>query len=40
VIEKLPFGRTGHASSRILFGAAALMQSDPAKSERARALLL
>jgi len=36
LIDKLPFGRTGHASSRILFGAAAL---GGMKQERADPLL-
>jgi aryl-alcohol dehydrogenase-like predicted oxidoreductase len=33
VIEKLAFGRTGHASSRTIFGAAALGGMSPARAE-------
>jgi aryl-alcohol dehydrogenase-like predicted oxidoreductase len=33
-IPKLPFGRTGHASTRILFGAAALFRVDQAAADR------
>jgi len=40
MIPTLPFGRTGHSSSRIVFGAAALMQSNEAEAERTLALLL
>jgi aryl-alcohol dehydrogenase-like predicted oxidoreductase len=40
VIETLAFGRTGHRSSRILFGAAALWSATPEQSARALELLL
>ena len=40
MIPTLPFGRTGHTSTRIVFGAAALLESDDAKSQRALELLL
>jgi len=39
-IPRAPFGRTGHASSRLIFGAAALMADNPKINERAFALLL
>lgn len=39
-IARLPFGRTGHASSRLIFGAVALADATPAESERTLALLL
>src|SRR5262245_53275514 len=32
VIERIPFGRTGHHSSRVLFGAAALSRMRPDKA--------
>lgn len=38
-IPHVPFGRTGHASSRVVFGAAALMADNPKINERAFALL-
>lgn len=40
MIPTAPFGRTGHASTRIVFGAAALMQSDERRAGRALELLL
>jgi aryl-alcohol dehydrogenase-like predicted oxidoreductase len=40
MIERIPFGRTGHASSRALFGAAALARMKPARAEAVLALLL
>jgi aryl-alcohol dehydrogenase-like predicted oxidoreductase len=40
VIDRLPFGRTGHQSSRIIFGAAAFFSSTPERSERVLAALL
>lgn len=40
MIPTLDFGRTGHASTRIIFGAAALFESSEAESQRALALLL
>ena len=40
MIPTLPFGRTGHESSRIVFGAAALMQSSEAESQRVLGMLL
>jgi len=40
VIPTLPFGRTGHQSSRIIFGAAALMESNEAQAGRTLELLL
>ncbi len=40
VIEKRPFGRTGHLSSAIIFGAAALGKVDQAAADRALDLLL
>jgi len=40
VIETLPFGRTGHASTRILFGAAALGGMSQAKADSVLELLL
>jgi aryl-alcohol dehydrogenase-like predicted oxidoreductase len=39
-IQSLPFGRTGHASTRLVFGAAALARIDPAQAERALDRLL
>lgn len=39
-IEKFPFGRTGHASSRIIFGAAALSRASQEEADRALELLL
>ena len=40
MIPTLNFGSTGHASSRILFGAAALLRSDEAEADRTLGLLL
>jgi aryl-alcohol dehydrogenase-like predicted oxidoreductase len=40
VIPTLAFGRSGHQSTRLIFGAAALARSDEAGSRRALALLL
>jgi len=40
VIETLPFGRTGHASTRAIFGAAALMHDDITRADAHRALAL
>jgi aryl-alcohol dehydrogenase-like predicted oxidoreductase len=39
-IERIPFGRTGHASSRIIFGAAALSRASQQDADRALELLL
>lgn len=39
-IPTLPFGTTGHDSSRVVFGAAALLESDEAESRRVLELLL
>lgn len=40
MIERMPFGSTGHDSSRVIFGAAALAQVDKAESDRALEVLL
>jgi aryl-alcohol dehydrogenase-like predicted oxidoreductase len=40
VIERIPFGATGHASSRVLFGAAALGSVTQDEADRALELLL
>ena len=40
MIERRPFGRTGHASTVTLFGAAALAQASQADADRALELLL
>ncbi|MGH0031414.1 MAG: aldo/keto reductase [Myxococcota bacterium] len=40
MITRMPFGRTGHESSRILFGAAALFQCDQATADAALEQLL
>jgi len=40
VIERRPFGRTGHASSATLFGAAALARATQAEADRTLELLL
>jgi aryl-alcohol dehydrogenase-like predicted oxidoreductase len=40
MIAKQPFGRTGHASTRILFGAYALSKATQAEADRILALLL
>jgi len=39
VIERARFGRTGHQSSRTIFGAAALGKATPAETDRALALV-
>ncbi|MEF8823674.1 MAG: aldo/keto reductase [Desulfohalobiaceae bacterium] len=39
VIEKLPFGRTGHSSSRLIFGSFALKDVDPDRAARVLELL-
>ncbi len=39
-IQKRPFGRTGHMSSAVIFGAAALARADRATAERVLDLLL
>ena len=40
VIAKAPFGRTGHESSRVIFGAAALARATEAEADRALEQLL
>lgn len=40
MIEKLPFGRTGHSSTRTIFGAAALSQVTQAEADRTLDVLL
>lgn len=40
MIATAPFGRTGHASTRTIFGAAALMRATPAEAEATLPLLL
>ena len=40
MIEKLPFGRTGHTSTRTIFGSAALGEVSQARADRALELLL
>jgi len=40
VIPTLPFGRTGHQSTRIIFGAAALLESSESQARRTLDLLL
>jgi aryl-alcohol dehydrogenase-like predicted oxidoreductase len=40
MIPLQPFGRTGHLSSRVIFGAAAFWKANPRVEERALALLL
>ncbi len=40
MIEKLPFGRTGHMSTRTLFGAAALGQVSQAEADQTLKVLL
>src|SRR3990172_11675579 len=39
-ISQMPFGRTGHLSSRVIFGAAAFWRSTPEADERTLGLLL
>ncbi len=40
MIERAPFGRTGHHSSRLVFGAAALATADDARADRALGMVL
>jgi aryl-alcohol dehydrogenase-like predicted oxidoreductase len=40
MIERVPFGSTGHESSRVIFGAAALAHGSKADADRALALLV
>jgi aryl-alcohol dehydrogenase-like predicted oxidoreductase len=40
MIERAPFGATGHESSRVIFGAAALAQASKADADRTLPLLL
>jgi aryl-alcohol dehydrogenase-like predicted oxidoreductase len=40
MIEKLPFGRTGHLSSRVIFGGYALSEATQAEADRILELLL
>ena len=40
MIEKRPFGRTGHLSTATIFGGAALIEADEAKAARALEILL
>lgn len=40
MLETLPFGRTGHRSTRVVFGAAALARATQADADRALELLL
>jgi len=40
VIDRAPFGRTGHESSRVIFGAACLWRMDEARAARLLELLL
>ena len=40
MIEKIPFGRTGHNSSRVIFGAAALWQDDEVAAQKTLDLIL
>src|SRR2546430_2739793 len=40
MIERIPFGRTGHISSRVIFGAAALSAMRQDKADRILDLLL
>ena len=40
MIERTPFGRTGHTSSRTIFGAAALSRVSQAEADRTLELLL
>lgn len=40
MIPKIPFGRTGHQSTRTIFGAAALKAATPEESQRTLELLL
>ena len=40
VIERIPFGRTGHQSTRVVFGAAALGGMKQARADQVLDLLL
>jgi len=40
MIPQMPFGRTGHSSSRVIFGAAAFWRSTPEDDDRTLQLLL
>ncbi len=40
MLPTLPFGRTGHDSTRLLFGAAALARASQAEADRALEILL
>jgi aryl-alcohol dehydrogenase-like predicted oxidoreductase len=40
MIPQLPFGRTGHASARVIFGASALSQAAQPEADRVLDLLL
>src|SRR3954464_12380762 len=40
MIERAPFGATGHKSSRVIFGAAALARASKADADRTLELLL
>ena len=40
MIPSMPFGRTGHDSTRIIFGAAALGNISQAESDRAMELII
>jgi aryl-alcohol dehydrogenase-like predicted oxidoreductase len=40
MIETIPFGATGHESSRVIFGAAALWEAPQREADRALELLL
>ena len=40
MIPTLPFGRTGHDTTRVIFGAAALFDSNESESRRVLELLL
>ncbi|MBL8057376.1 MAG: aldo/keto reductase [Anaerolineales bacterium] len=40
MLPKIPFGRTGHLSSRVIFGGAALWNLNPAEADAALDLLL
>src|SRR5437016_9303390 len=40
MIERVPFGRTGHLSSRVIFGSAGIARVDQATADRLLPLLL
>src|SRR3954469_4864180 len=40
MIERAPFGRTGHASSRVIFGAAGIARADQETADRLLPLLM